>query len=139
MSPRLPGTFDDHLRDGSLISIKSVGNNRFTTDAFFNATYDLYASYGGGKLWNTESYLLPALPTGDRGFIVDPFLEAIFEDPETDQTNAAFVLPLLVIDKNTKEVYLLIQIDRDSLKKGIHKNTTIYLDIFKLKNRLLCK
>jgi hypothetical protein len=134
MSPRLPGIFDDHLRNGGLIELSSIGNKRFDTDAIFQAAYDLYGYYGGGNLW-AEDFTLGTPETIARGFYMNPMLEVIFEDPNVDQTYAEFFLPLIVRDKSTNELFLYIQVGN----KGIHKNTDVYLDIFRLKEKILIK
>ena len=64
---------------------------------------------------------------------MNPMLEVIFEEPAVDQTNADFFLPLIVRDKSSNELFLYVQIGN----KGIHKNANVYLDIFRLKEKML--
>jgi hypothetical protein len=137
MSSRLPGVFTDYLRDGSLITIGSAGSQRFNTDAWFYASYDLYGYLGGGSL-NLDNFTMVASPEiTSRGYINSPFVEAIFESPVVDQTNAEFILVYLVMDRTTHEVFLFVQIG----DKGIHKAAQgdVYLDFFRLDEKLLIR
>jgi len=138
MSPRLPGSFNDYLRDGLTLNIGSIGTKRYDSDAFFFASYDLYGLYGGGLLWQDAIYTMPSTPEiTSRGFLGSPILDAVFETPTTDRTYAEFILPLLVVNRITKEVYLCIQMGR----KGLHKQQegNLSLELYRLNEKLLVK
>lgn len=139
VSPRLPGTQDDdHLKNGAPIEIRSSGQKKFASDLWATASYDLYGYHGGGKLW-ADNYVMPAMPsTSLRGFFeAAPMLEVIFEEPIVDATKADFALPILVRNKASGELYLMIQTGN----KGVHVNgtttTAIYVDIFCLNERII--
>lgn len=137
MSPKLPGSFNDYLRDGTLIELSSIGIKRFDTDAIFHAAYELYGYYGGGSLWAGD-YTMPSTPeTVSRGFLGDPMLQVIFELPAADQTYAEFIMPLLVRDLETDEVFLLLQIGNKGIQKIEEGN--IHIDFFRLNEKLLIK
>jgi len=138
LSIRLPGSFDDYLRDGSKVELGSCGTLKFDTDIITQAAYEVLGYYGGGKLWEESEITMPASPeTTSRGFLDNPFLEVIFEDPTTDPTNAEFIMPLLVIDRGTREMFLFIQIGN----KGVHKAAEgqVHYDIFRLNEKILIK
>ena len=137
MSPRLPGSFADHLRDGSLIELSSIGIKRYDTDALFSATYDLTGYFGGGVL-DAPAFVMPLTPeTTSRGFLGAPLSEVIFELPALNQSGAEFMLPLLVQDRATKEVFLFIQLGNS----GVHKTEEgpMSIDIFRLGEPLIIK
>jgi hypothetical protein len=137
LSPKLPGSFQDYLRDGATITISSTGTPRYASDLWSTATYDLYGHLGGGELW-TSDFTLPALPEiTQRGFSVPhPFFETIFEAPVIDHTYAEFALAMLVRNKITGEIYLLIQIGN----KGVHDaSANVLVDIFHLNERVITK
>lgn len=136
VSPRLPGSLDDHLRNGTAIEITSPGKKRYNTDFWSAATYDLYGYHGGGQLWS-EDYTMPTLQA-PRGFFGLPMLEVIFEEPLVDATYAEFVMPILVKDKITGQLYLMVQIGN----KGIHTGEigeNILIDLFHLEERIITK
>jgi hypothetical protein len=136
ISTKLPGSFNDYLRDGTLIEISSIGTKRFDSDFWMFASYDLYGYYGGGKIW-ADDFTMSSPEITSRGFLSAPVLEVIFELPSLDQTNAEFILPLIVVDKNTNELYMLVQIGN----KGIHKaeEGDIYLELYRLSEKVLIK
>jgi hypothetical protein len=136
LSPRLPGSFDDYLRNGSAITLVSTGQPRFDSD-IWTAAYDLYGYLGGCKLWSND-FVMPASPEStQRGFLSAPMLEAIFELPAVDATYAEFVLTTLVKNKVTGRLYLMIQIGN----KGVHKEEEgqVLVDLFNLDERILIK
>lgn len=140
LSPRLPGSINDYLRNGEAIRLSSGGIKRFESDFWSNANYEVYGYLGGCNLWNKEFKFPSELPLNiERGFKTDiPALEVIFEEPETDKTHAEFVLPILVKNKTTGRLFLLLQIGN----KGVHKlkgTEKIFLDFFNLNERILLK
>jgi hypothetical protein len=135
ISTKLPGVFQDYLRDGQSIDIVSKGVRRFDSDTWFSASYDCYGYYGGGSIW-TDSFLMPTDPeTTTRGFLSTPMLEVIFELPTSDQTYAEFVLVLLVKNKETNELYLLVQIGNH----GNHASGIVNLELYRLNEKLLTR
>jgi hypothetical protein len=135
LSSRLPGEFQDYLRNGSVIEL--FGNKRFESDFWSTASYDLYGYYGGCSLW-PEDYEMPLTPeTTKRGFEAEPILEVIFEEPVVDATYAEFIMPMLVKNKITGKLYLMVQIGN----KGIHKVEVgpVLVDLFHLDERILTK
>jgi hypothetical protein len=137
VSPRLPGSFSDYLRNGATIEISSIGQKRFSSDFWSQAAYDVYGYHGGCAIWPVD-YILPTNPeTAQRGFSGNPLLEVVFELPVTDATYAEFFLPLLVRNKITGQLLLMIQIGN----KGIHKEEEgpILIDVFHLDERILTK
>ena len=139
LSPRLPGSLYDYLRDGTAIEVSSCGDKRFESD-MWTAAYDVYGYLGGTKIW-TEDYVMPSTPEiTQRGFLTTALsgimLEAIFENPKADAAYAEFILPILVKNKITGKVYLMIQIGN----KGVHKySSQILVDLFALDERILIK
>lgn len=138
MSSKLPGSFNDYLRDGAFVDIGSKGTKRYNSDAYFYSAYDFYGYFGGGSLFKDTDYTMPSSPeTTSRGFLGNPMLEVIFELPTTDQTYAEFILVLLVKNKATNEVYLLVQIGNKGIQK--QEEGTLYLEIYRLDEKLLLK
>ncbi len=138
LSIKLPGSFDDYLRDGSKVELGSSGTLRHDTDIITLAPYEILGYYGGGKIWETSLLTMPASPeTTTRGFLGDPYLEVIFEDPTTDPTNAEFILPLLVVDVATRELLLFVQIGN----KGVHEplEGQVHYDVYRLNEKILIK
>jgi len=135
VSTKLPGSFQDFLRNGSVINIASNGVKRFNSDLWFGSSYEVYGYYGGGSLW-VDSYIMPINPqTTSRGFLANPFLEVIFEDPTVDQANAEFVLTMLVVNKETNELYLFVQIGNhgnQKLEAGL-----VRLELYRLNEKTL--
>jgi len=139
ISTKLPGVFDDHLKDGDEVLVSGIGTKYSVTDAYFGVNYDLYAK---GMLWNKNSIILPALPeTTSRGFTADPLVETIFELPVIDQTYAQFVLFSIIKDKNTDELFMYVQIKKENTNKSAHikGDGTYFVEIYKLKERILIK
>jgi len=137
ISSRLPGSFNDYLRNGTPIEILSSGQKRFDTDFWSTASYDVYGYMGGGLLIAND-YVLPSIPeTTLRGFIGLPMSQVIFENPTVDATYAEFILPLLVRNKATGQIYLMVQIGN----KGVHitGEGTIFIELYHLDERILTK
>ena len=137
LSPNLPGSFEDYRRNGATIALSSTGTPRFQSDIWSSAIYDVYGYSCGGSIW-VDQFTVPASPEiTKRGFLSEPILQTIFEKIATDAVYAEFVLPLLVKNRLTGEVYLLIQIGN----KGIHiiQEGPILLDIFHLDERVIVK
>ncbi|MDD5650327.1 MAG: hypothetical protein PHF86_07925 [Candidatus Nanoarchaeia archaeon] len=135
LSPKLPGSFNDYLRNGTVIEITGGGRKRFSTDTWMFASYDVYGYHGGGRLWVDTDYLVPATPeTTQRGFLSQPMLEIIFEEPLVDTLYAEFAMPLLVRNKVSGELLIMIQIGN----KGIHtSDSPILVDLFRLEERII--
>jgi hypothetical protein len=136
LSPKLPGSFQDYLRDGTSIQISSSGTKRFESD-LWTAAYDIYGYLGGCTIWPND-FTMPSTPeTTQRGFLSIPMLEAIFELPVIDSAYAEFILPILVKNKSTGQIYLMLQIGN----KGVHKEEEgpILVDLFNLDERILIK
>ena len=137
VSTKLPGSFLDYLRDGTQISILGSGNPRFASDFWTTAAYDVYANLNGGSLWS-DLFTMPAVPeTNQRGFLGSPMLEVIFELPVLDDTNAEFVLVLLVKNVVTNELLLYVQTGNKGIQK--YAQGSMNFDIFHLSERLIQK
>jgi len=136
VSPRLPGSFEDHLRDGTPIEISSSGTKRYSSDFWSNVSYDIYGYRGGCKIW-ADDYAMPSTPEiTQRGFVGYPMLEVIFEEPIQDATYAEFVMPILVRNKATGQLYLMVQVGN----KGVHtSDSSILVDLFHLDERIITK
>jgi hypothetical protein len=137
LSSKLPGSFNDYLRDGQVIEILSSGQKRFDSDIWMSASYDIYGYRTGGSLVS-EDYIVPSMPEiAQRGFLGLPVYEVIFEEPVIDSTYAEFIIVLLVKNKVTGQLYLMLQIGN----KGIHVRGegNVFVDIFHLYERVLVK
>lgn len=137
LSPKLPGSFNDYLRNGVPIEITSIGRKRYSSDIWTEATYDVYGFHGGGELWSDSSYVMPSTPqVTQRGFLSVPLVKVIFEEPLIDTQYAEFILPLLVRNNVTNELYLMIQIGN----KGVHSSdSSVLVDLFHLSERIVVR
>jgi hypothetical protein len=136
VSPKLPGSKLDYLRDGSVITITGPGTQRTSTDFWASAAYELYAS---GSLWASQ-YTMPSTPSLTlRGFTSFPLLQVEFELPTLDRTNAEFVLVLLVKNVSTNELMLYVQTGNKGVQTFSGGSTNFNIDIFHLDERIVLK
>lgn len=136
MSVKLPGDGLDYNFDGTLIEIKSSGNLRKDSDAFFFVGYELYGYHGGGALFNMSDFTLPSPETSTRGFLSVPYLKAMFEQLEVSQSNATYLLPLLVKNTATDELFMMVQTCDNN---GAMLDSPVRIELYRLDEKLLVK
>lgn len=136
LSARLPGSFEDHLRDGSSIEISSAGQKRYVSDIWMSACYDIYGFHGGCEIW-PDDYVMPSTPeSSQRGFLGSPMLEVIFEEPVINASHADFIMPILVRNKLNGQLYLMIQMGNEGVQ--VH-DSSVFVDLFHLEERIIVK